>query len=57
MEDMTFNCAPERNQINTIENYDVEYWATKFGITAQELKAAVKIVGNSPAVVEQHLIK
>jgi hypothetical protein len=49
--------APDRDLINTSENYEVEYWAKKFGISIEQLKAAVKAAGNSAAAVEKHLKK
>jgi len=57
MYEVTYMSNAYRNMINTNENYEVEYWATKFGITAQQLKAAVEMVGNSAAIVQQHLGK
>ncbi len=49
--------APDRDLINISENYEVEYWSKKFGVTAEQLKAAVRAVGNSVAAVEKHLKK
>jgi hypothetical protein len=57
MDDKTKTGSPDRNLINTSENYEVEYWAKKFGVTAEQLKAAVKAVGNSAAAVKSHLNK
>jgi hypothetical protein len=37
----------DRNGINTSEDYEVQYWSKKFGVSPDELKAAVKKVGNS----------
>jgi hypothetical protein len=37
------------------EDYEVEYWTKKFGVSGNELAAAVKAVGNSADAVEQHL--
>jgi Protein of unknown function (DUF3606) len=41
----------DRSRINTSEDYEVRYWSTKFGVSAEELKAAVKKVGNSAEAV------
>ena len=49
--------APDRDLINTSENYEVEYWAKKFGVTAEQLKTAVKAAGNSAEAVKKHLKK
>lgn len=45
----------DRSRISTSEDYEVRYWCEKFGVTADELKAAVKKVGNSAAAVEREL--
>ncbi|MES3100534.1 DUF3606 domain-containing protein [Sphingomonas faeni] len=37
------------------EDYEVAYWTKKFGVTADELRAAVKAVGNGAAAVGRHL--
>jgi len=49
--------SPDRDLINTSENYELEYWAKKFGVSIDQLKTAVKAVGNSAAAVEEHLKK
>lgn len=41
--------------INTSENYEVEYWANKFGVRPERLKTAVRAVGNSAAAVAKFL--
>jgi hypothetical protein len=45
----------DRSRINTAEDYEVRYWSEKFGVSAEELKAAVKKVGDSAAAVEREL--
>jgi len=47
----------DRNRINLNEDYEVRYWAEKFGVSEEELKAAVKRAGNNPVAVEQDLKK
>lgn len=37
------------------EDYEVAYWTSKFGVSREELAAAVKAVGNSADAVESHL--
>jgi Protein of unknown function (DUF3606) len=49
--------TPDPNKISTSEAYEVEYWSKKFGVTSQQLKDAVKKVGNSPAKVQKELSK
>jgi hypothetical protein len=45
----------DRTRINLSEDYEVRYWCEKFGVTADELGAAVKRVGNSAKAVENEL--
>ena len=47
--------SPDRDKISVSEEYEVSYWSKKFGVTAQQLKDAVKKVGNSPKKVESYL--
>jgi hypothetical protein len=47
----------DRSRINTSEDYEVRYWSKKFGLSAEELKAAVKKVGNSAEAVQKELGK
>jgi hypothetical protein len=34
--------SPDRERINVNEDYELQYWSQKFGITRDELIAAVK---------------
>ncbi len=45
----------DRTRINTSEDYEVQDWSRKFGVTPDELRAAVKEVGPTAAAVEAHL--
>jgi hypothetical protein len=36
---------PDRDRINTSEDYEVRDWAKRFGVSAEALKAAVKKAG------------
>jgi hypothetical protein len=47
----------DRGRINVNEAYELQYWSKKFGVTAAELKKAVKKAGNSAAAVRKHLGK
>jgi len=49
--------SQDRSRINTSEDYEVRYWSNKFGVSADQLKAAVKKVGNSAEAVEKELAK
>lgn len=47
----------DRDRINVNEDYEVQYWTKTLGVTADELKAAVKAVGPASAAVRKHLGK
>lgn len=47
----------DRKRISLSEDYEVRDWAKKFGVTPDELKAAVNVVGSDAAAVEAHLKK
>jgi hypothetical protein len=38
---------PDRDLINMNEDYEVRYWSNKWGITADQLKAAGRKAGSS----------
>lgn len=45
----------DRTRINTGEDYELRYWSEKFGVSQDQLKAAVSKVGNSVSAVEKEL--
>jgi len=45
----------DRNRINLSEDYEVQYWSKKFGVTPDRLRAAVQKVGPSRESVEREL--
>ena len=47
--------AQDRTRINVNEDYELRDWSKKFGVTADQLKAAVKAVGTNAQAVEAHL--
>lgn len=47
----------DRMRINVHEDYELHDWSKKFGVTPDELRAAVKAVGPMAADVEAHLTK
>jgi len=49
--------SPDRDRINLSEDYELEDWSKKFGVTKEQLKSAVKAVGSSAEAVEKHLKK
>lgn len=54
-DDKTQSGGQDRRRISLAEDYELRDWAKKFGVTPDELKAAVKAVGNDAAAVEAHL--
>ena len=54
-DDKTKSGGQDRTRINTHEDYEVRDWSKKFGVSAEELKAAVKAVGSNAKDVEAHL--
>jgi hypothetical protein len=45
----------DRSRINLNEPYEVRDWAKKFGVTTDQLTAAVKKVGSKASDVEAHI--
>ena len=54
-DDKTLRGPQDRSRISMSEDYEVEYWTNKFGVSRDELQKAVDAVGNSASAVEQHL--
>jgi hypothetical protein len=53
-DDKTLRSPQDASKISLTEDYEVAYWTKKFGVTADELREAVKAVGNGAAAVGQH---
>lgn len=47
----------DRARVNVHEDYEVQYWSKKFGVSADQLRAAVEKVGPMAADVEKQLAK
>jgi hypothetical protein len=54
-DDRTLKGPQDRSRISLSEDYEVRYWCMKFGVSPEELKAAVNKVGNSAKAVEKEL--
>lgn len=48
---------PDRDRISLSEDYEVQGWSKKFGISPEELKKAVKQAGSNAKDVEAYLKK
>jgi len=57
MSDDTTQTALDRKLISLKEDYEVRDWCKSLGCTPEQLRAAVKAVGNSADAVRQHLAK
>lgn len=49
--------SPDRDRINVNEEYELQYWTKALGVSAEELRAAVKAVGPTAVAVRKHLDK
>lgn len=47
----------DRKRINLNEDYEVRDWTKSLGVTEQQLRDAVKAVGDSAEKVREHLKK
>lgn len=54
-DDKTQSSGQDRTRINVNEDYELRDWSKKFGVTPEQLKAAVQAVGTHAASVEAHL--
>jgi hypothetical protein len=45
----------DRTRINMNQDYEVRDWSKKFGVTPEQLRAAVEAVGSNAKDVERHL--
>ncbi|WP_313621384.1 DUF3606 domain-containing protein [Achromobacter sp.] len=58
MSDDLNNRGPQdRSRVNVNESYELRYWTKHFGVTEEQLRAAVKAVGPSATAVQEHLRK
>ncbi len=55
MSDNLQNRGPaDASKINVHESWEGQYWTHKFGVTKEQLEAAVQAVGTSARAVEEH---
>jgi hypothetical protein len=54
-DDLNLRGPQDRTRINVHEDWELAYWAKKFGISKEQLIAAVKAVGPTVKAVEHHL--
>jgi hypothetical protein len=56
-DDKTKVGKPDRDRINTSEDYEVRDWAAKYGVTPERIREVVKKVGPMAKDVEKELSK
>jgi hypothetical protein len=56
-DDKTNRGPADRVRVNVNESYELTYWSEKFGVTHDQLKAAVKAAGVMATDVEAYLKK
>ena len=49
--------TPDRQRISITEEYELQDWAKKFRVSTDELKNAVRKVGENPKDVEEYFKK
>ena len=54
-DDKSKSGGQDRTRIDINQDYEVRDWSKRFGVTAEQLKAAVKSVGSNAKAVEAHL--
>ena len=47
--------SPDRDRINLEQDYEVQDWSKSLGVTEEELRDAVKAVGNTASNVREYL--
>lgn len=56
-DDLNNRGAQDRVRINVNEPHEVRYWGQRFGVSEDELRAAVATIGPMADAVRQHLGK
>ena len=54
-DDLSRRDGQDRARINIHQEHEVRDWAARFGVTKEQLKAAVQAVGDRADEVERHL--
>jgi hypothetical protein len=55
LDDVSKRQPQDASRINLHEDWEVRYWARKFGVSEERLKRAVMKVGNSAAAVDREI--
>ncbi len=54
-DDLSNRGGQDRQRIDVNQPYELRDWSKKFGVSPEELKAAVQRVGDRAQAVEEHL--
>lgn len=54
-DDKTLRAPQDASRIAMGEDYEVDYWTRRFGVSRERLQQAVDAVGNGADAVEQYL--
>ncbi len=54
-DDKSKTTAADRTRVSLTEDYEVQYWCQRFGVSRDELADAVKKAGNSVEAVQAAL--
>ena len=54
-DDLTRRGGPDRGRINIEQEHEVRDWAARFGVTKDQLRAAVQAVGDRADKVREYL--
>ena len=55
MDDKSKRGGQDRTRIDVSQDYELRDWAEKFGVSEEQVKAAVGAVGDRATDVEKHL--
>jgi hypothetical protein len=53
-DDFSKKGPPDSARVSLSEDWERRYWARKFGVTEEELRAAVAAVGSQPEELRKH---
>jgi hypothetical protein len=54
-DDKTQRAPRDSSRVAMGEDYEVEYWTSKFGVSRERLQQAVDAVGNGASAIEDYL--
>ena len=54
-DDRTKRGGSDRKRVSIDEDYEVQFWTTRLGVSRQELEEAVRSVGNNVDKITEHL--